>query len=81
MLGEHIHCRWVVGAVTSIKSLHLWHEVEEEASHPLLALWKPEEKKKDHSQIKMLSSTNVYTHADKKQPGEDIYRMCVHAFR
>ena len=45
VLGEHIHCRGVVGAVTSIKSLHLWHEVEKETSDPLLALWEPEEKK------------------------------------
>lgn len=44
VLSEHIHCGGVVGAVTSIQSLHLWHEVEEEASHSLLALWKPEGK-------------------------------------
>lgn len=47
VLGEHIDCRGVVGAVTSIESLHLWHEVEEEAPHPLLVLWKPEEKDED----------------------------------
>lgn len=44
MLGEHIDCRRVVGAVASVQSLHLGHEVEEEAPHPLLALWKPGEK-------------------------------------
>lgn len=44
MLGEHIDCRRVVGAVTRVQSLHLGHQVEEEAPHSLLALWKPEEK-------------------------------------
>lgn len=46
MLGEHIHCRRVVRAVTCVQGLHLGHEVEEEAPHPLLSLWKPEEKMK-----------------------------------
>lgn len=45
VLGEHINCRRVIGAVTNIKSLHLWHEVEEEATYPLLAFWKPKAKK------------------------------------
>lgn len=60
MLGEHIHCRGVVGAVTSIQSLHLWHEVEEEASNLLLALWKPEEGKKTHID-EMLLFKALYT--------------------
>lgn len=47
MLGEHIHCRRVVRAVTRVQGLHLGHEVEEEATHPLLTLWKPEEKMKE----------------------------------
>lgn len=46
MLGEHIDCRRVVGAVASVQSLHLGHEVEEEAPHLLLALRKPGEKVK-----------------------------------
>lgn len=46
MLCEHINCRRVVRAVTRVQGLHLGHEVEEEAPHPLLALWKPEEKTK-----------------------------------
>lgn len=41
VLGEHINCRRVVGAVTDIESLHLWHEVEEEAADPLLGFRKP----------------------------------------
>lgn len=47
MLCEYIHCRRVVGAVTRVQGLHLGHEVEEEATHPLLTLWKPEEKMKE----------------------------------
>lgn len=46
MQREYIHCRRVVGAVTRVQRLHLGHEVEEEAPHPLLTLWKPEEKMK-----------------------------------
>lgn len=51
VLGQHINCTRVVRAVSDIKSFHLRHEVEEEASHPLLTFWKPEgkEKKKDQT--------------------------------
>lgn len=40
--GENIDCRRMVGAVRHIKRPHLRHEVEEEASHLLLQLWKSE---------------------------------------
>lgn len=47
MLCEYIHRRRVVGAVACVQRLHLGHEVEEEPAHPLLTLWKPEEKMKE----------------------------------
>jgi len=40
VLGKQINCRGMVGTVTNIESLHLWHEVEKKAPHPLLAFWK-----------------------------------------
>ena len=74
MLGEQINCRGVVGAVTDIKSLHLWHEVEEEASHPLLALRKPEDKKRSHTDKMLLCKL---PHTDKKIEQKHMECVCV----
>lgn len=52
VLGEYINCRGMVRAVTNIESLHLWHVLEEEAAHPLLAFWKPKQIKNKQTKIK-----------------------------
>lgn len=63
VLSQHIYCRWMVGAVSDIESLHLWHEVKEEASHPLMAFWKPK-KEKDTYKYKILHVSNCFKVAE-----------------
>ena len=59
MLGEHVDCGGVVGAVSHIKSPHLWHEVKKETSNLLLALWKPENNENGHAVKKRQSNKTL----------------------
>lgn len=78
VLGEYINCRGMVRAVTNIESLHLWHVLEEEAAHPLLAFWKPKQIKNKNKKLDRSRSKYTYINSPTLRRGNiHIYTYAV----